>query len=170
MKPIILVGFMGSGKSTIAKELARIYSWPLIEMDAAIEDNMKMSISDIFSEYGEDYFRELETALLQESVNRKAVIATGGGILSKKVNQEILKKQPLVFYLEGSFETLNRNIKQDKVNKRPLAKGNNDVQLKKLLNSRLSTYEDIASYIIPIDNQSVTDIVLKIQQVIKEMV
>lgn len=169
MKNIILIGFMGSGKSTIAKRLADEFSLPLIEMDLKIEEKAKMSISDIFANFGEEKFRELESLVLRESLEKEGVIATGGGVLTKKENQLILKNESYVFYLKGTLETLLRNIKNDPINIRPLANEADEIALESLLKSRLEAYEEAADIIISIDNYSVEEIVSFIKAEIKEM-
>ena len=169
MKNIILIGFMGSGKSTVAKRLAEEFSLPLVEMDLRIEEKAEMSIPDIFSKFGEEKFRELESLVLLESLENHGVIATGGGVLTKKENQEMLSNESYVFYLKGTLETLLRNIKNDPINIRPLANEKDEKALDSLLKSRLEAYEDVADVIISIDNYSVEEIVSFIKAEIKEM-
>lgn len=169
MKRIILIGFMGAGKSTIAKELSRELLLPLIEMDSKIEEQAQMSISNIFAVSGEARFRELETSILIESMKKEGVIATGGGILSREENKEILKKEPFVFYLEASFDTLYKHIKNDNINQRPLAQGENIAYLENLLKERVASYKEVASKTISIDNLSIEEVVSKILMEVKEM-
>jgi shikimate kinase len=103
MKNIILIGFMGSGKSTVAKRLAEEFSLPLVEMDLRIEEKAEMSIPDIFSKFGEEKFRELESLVLLESLENRGVIATGGGVLTKKENQEMLSNESYVLKMIPSI-------------------------------------------------------------------
>jgi shikimate kinase len=106
---------------------------------------------------------------LLESLENRGVIATGGGVLTKKENQEMLSNESYVFYLKGTLETLLRNIKNDPINIRPLANEKDEKALDSLLKSRLEAYEDVADVIISIDNYSVEEIVSFIKAEIKEM-
>lgn len=129
---LILTGFMGSGKTTICKELSKKINYKFIDTDALIERKMKMSIKKIFLYYGEYFFRRLERHILI-NINQKSdfIISTGGGMPCFKNNIEIMKKKGIVVYLKIPKSRLS---KIDKSN-RPLLK-----KSKILLNKRKYCY------------------------------
>ncbi len=161
MTRVILVGFMGSGKSTIGKELANLLALPLIEMDKEIETLAGQSISAIFEEVGEEGFRRLETQVLKDALKKQGIIATGGGIVTQKENLALLNEEKVVIYLKGNLSTLINHIEKDQVNQRPLVK---DISsLTKLFEKREEAYESVATDTIIIDQKSVSEIVVEIK-------
>lgn len=115
---IILIGFMGSGKTTIGREVARLKQTVLLDSDSIIEANCGMSVNEIFSKFGEEKFREMEVNLcefIRENV-RNAVISTGGGM---PVNYD-MRELGSVFYLQAPIEALAGRITADKSRTRPL--------------------------------------------------
>ena len=117
--PIVLTGFMGAGKSTVAKELASLLTIPVIDLDKKIAEKEGISIPDIFSEYGEEYFREKEYEMLKRYSRGKFIIATGGGIVTYEKSAEVLKSLKSVYYLNSDFDVLYDRIKGD--GNRPLS-------------------------------------------------
>ena len=161
MTRVILVGFMGSGKSTIGKELANLLALPLIEMDKEIETLAGQSISAIFEEVGEEGFRRLETQVLKDALKKQGIIARGGGIVTQKENLALLNEEKVVIYLKGNLSTLINHIEKDQVNQRPLVK---DISsLTKLFEKREEAYESVATDTIIIDQKSVSEIVVEIK-------
>lgn len=115
---IVLIGFMGSGKTTIGREVAILKQSILLDTDSIIEANAGMSVNEIFAKLGEAHFREMEVSLcefIRKNVSN-AVIATGGGI---PVNYD-LREIGSVFYLKAPIEVLNERIREDRHNVRPL--------------------------------------------------
>lgn len=115
---IVLIGFMGSGKTTIGREVARLKQTILLDTDSILEANAGMNVNEIFSKFGEAHFREMEVSLcefIRKNVSN-AVIATGGGI---PVNYD-LREIGSVFYLQSPIEALKERILEDKSNVRPL--------------------------------------------------
>lgn len=110
--PIILVGMMGSGKTTVGKELSRLTGMPLLDMDSIIEEQIGKSIPEIFKDSGEAHFRALETALLrylEESPSTPAgasIISTGGGVVLSAVNRAILKRLGFVVWLDVDVDVI----------------------------------------------------------------
>ncbi len=146
---IILVGFMGSGKTTVAKALTADY----IDLDCLIEQEMKMSISDYFTQNGEARFRELESKLLMQYVFDDVVIATGGGIVESKQNRRQMQEVQNVVYLSGDLMTLVERMKEDKNNVRPLANQGFDV-LKARYEKRKPWYEEVANFTLNVGDKS----------------
>ncbi len=118
-KPIILIGPMGSGKSTVGRALAAHLQQNFLDLDAKIEADNGMSIPDIFAKFAEAGFRDRETAALQDAAAHfSGVIAAGGGIISREVNCEILKQQTTAVYLYCDVETQYQRTLND--NNRPM--------------------------------------------------
>jgi len=140
-KNIVLIGLMGSGKTTVGKLLAKKLNKTFIDTDECIENEEKISINEIFSRFGESCFRNLETDIIKKvCLADNQIVSTGGGIVEKPKNLEILKKNGIIFYLYASVEELYQRIKNEK--NRPLL--NNDAPkwaLEKLLNKREIFYE-----------------------------
>ncbi len=138
---IILTGYMGSGKTTVGKALAKEYGMTFIDTDQLIEEKEGKAISQIFEDSGEETFRDMETALLKElrmkSVSN-SVISTGGGIVQRKENCELLKEIGEVIYLEADSLTLYERVKNDDT--RPLLKDAGD-ELKDRIDTMLSKRE-----------------------------
>ena len=119
---IILIGFMGAGKTTISDYLSTMFAMNIVEMDQVIEEREEMSIQDIFATYGEEYFRELETGLLVEMQSRKnTVISCGGGVAMRERNVAEMKKNGRVVLLTASPETIYERVKDS--NNRPVLNG-----------------------------------------------
>jgi len=142
-KNIIITGFMGTGKSVIAKELARKLKMEFIDMDQIIEEGLGISIADIFARYGENYFREQENKLVKElSQKENRVIATGGGTLLSSDNARILGQAGEIVCLYADSQTIYNRVK--KKNDRPLLKGENILnKINLLLEERKKIYDNI---------------------------
>jgi len=140
---IIITGFMGTGKSVIAKELARKLKMKFIDMDRIIEEGQGMSIADIFSRYGENYFRQQENKLVKElSQKENMIIATGGGTLLSSDNARILGQRGQIICLYADSRTIYYRVK--KRNNRPLLKGENVLsEIDRLLEKRKKIYDNI---------------------------
>lgn len=139
---MFLIGFMGSGKSAVGQELARLLSWQFIDMDAEIEAREQRSIPDIFGTAGEAAFREAETAALRDFLlnlpERDSVVSLGGGAFAQENNRRLLRTWPTVF-LDAPVEELWRRCQQDGV-ERPLRK--NLEQFSRLYEERLPFYRE----------------------------
>jgi len=165
-KNIILVGLMGSGKTTVGKQLSKTLSKKFIDTDHLIEQRTGVDISTIFELEGEDGFRLRETHLLEGLLNQKdLVIASGGGIILSQLNRKLLKKLGLVFYLKANCDDLANRLKNDK--SRPLIQ-NVDIRIKMqdLLNVRDTLYDSVADYIIETKDKRAIDIKNEIMEII----
>jgi len=112
MKNIILVGFMGSGKTAVGKALARLLKRGFVDLDEMIEKREGMSIADIFAKKGEPYFRKIEKEVVRKaSLFTGCIIATGGGAVIDKENVVNLKSNGVMFYLEASPDKILERTK-----------------------------------------------------------
>ncbi len=160
-KNYVLIGFMGAGKTTVGKSLARKLGADFQDTDAWIEQEMGLAVSDIFREFGEEHFRLLETMLVRNLAFslRHTVLSVGGGLPVKLENQSYLKKIGKVIYLEVSKETVLRRLAKD--TSRPLLAGepskvSNRIEL--LLKERGPVYAALADQVIMVDALSVEEI------------
>jgi len=160
---IVLIGFMGAGKSTVGRLLAESFQLPLIETDDEIIKRSELnSVNEIFEKKGETYFRELEKEVLHNlSLQSNCIISCGGGAIVHSENIESLKENGTVIFLSASFETIASRIKEETT--RPLF---NDIEkAKQLYFQRQSLYEKYADAIIETDNSSpeeITESIIKI--------
>ena len=141
MKNIVLTGFMGTGKSAVGKELARILDMKLIDVDTEIEKSRGMSITEIFRQFGEPKFREIETGMIKKvSQNKNAVISAGGGAVMKKENVDAFRENGVIICLTAKPETiLHRTGESDE---RPLLQVENAYgKIRELLDFRRPFYE-----------------------------
>lgn len=165
---IVLIGFMGSGKSTISHALSQIFAMDVIEMDQVIADREGMSISEIFEVHGEEYFRNLETELLRELQNRKGVvISCGGGVPMRDENVIEMKKNGKVILLTASPETILNRVKNN--HDRPLLENNKNVTfISELMEKRRNKYEAAADIVIQTDGKSAFEICEEIIRLAKD--
>lgn len=147
----VLVGLMGSGKSSLGRRIARKLNLPLIDLDDYIVNRAGCSIPEIFSSQGEAGFRTMETQALKEVICQRAVIATGGGVVMSVENRQLLKNNPPVIWLKASPEFLARRIDGD--NNRPLVAGGNTLnKLRELAEIRNPLYQQCADFCLPRGN------------------
>ncbi|MCX6183056.1 MAG: shikimate kinase [Bacteroidetes bacterium] len=141
MKRIFLIGFMGSGKSTIGKKLAAKLSYDFIDMDALIEEQEGRSISEIFSTDGESYFRALEQkTLMSICTKEKVVVSTGGGTPCFFDNMEVMNSAGYSVYLKLEVEKIIGRLKNG-IEKRPLLANLSPLELQKEIKERLNVRE-----------------------------
>ncbi|PKL51702.1 MAG: shikimate kinase [Nitrospira bacterium HGW-Nitrospira-1] len=166
MKNIVLTGFMGTGKTTIGKALARMLHTRLVDVDEEIESAQKMTINDIFKIYGEQHFRDIETAMIKKlAQERGIIISTGGGSVLRDENMVALKENGIVFCLNADAETiLERTSRHED---RPLLKVENPKEkINELLACRRPFYEK-AGIMIETGNKSPLEIAQEIMETVK---
>ena len=150
----VLLGFMGSGKTTIARQLDSDF----VDMDALLEGRLGMPIARFFEEKGEAAFRQLEEEVLADLLKTDKVISTGGGIVISPRNRALLKQNPDNIYLKADFETLYQRISADEDNQRPLFLKNSKEDLAVIFNERQAWYEEVASQIVDVSSLSPEEI------------
>ncbi len=157
-KVIILIGFMGTGKSTVALALADKLGWRKVDMDSAIEADQNSSIPDLFTSRGEAYFREVETNVLIRTLQGpdQLIVSTGGGAVLAEKNRAIMMEAGLVVALTATEQAILSRVKNDP--NRPLLKGNAVVAVPALLEARKHAY-DFAHLKIDTTDKSVEGIV-----------
>ena len=151
----VLLGFMGSGKTTIARKLDSDF----VDMDALLEDRLGMPIARFFEEKGEAAFRQVESEILAYLLKTDQVVSTGGGVVVSSRNRELLKKNADNIYLKADFETLYQRISADTVNQRPLFLNNSKETLEIIFNERQAWYEEVASQIVDVSSLSSEEII-----------
>lgn len=169
-KNIILTGFMGSGKTSVGVRLSYRLRMPVEDTDKMIERREGRSVSEIFAEDGEAYFREKETALLQELLGRKGrcIFSAGGGTPVRPQNQELLKELGKVVYLRVKPETVYERLKGDHT--RPLLQCEDPLgRISELMESRREAYESCADLILDGDGLSMDEIIEKIAEEMDKM-
>lgn len=158
---VVLIGFMGSGKSTMGIRLSYRLQYILEDTDKLIETKAGMTISEIFAREGEEAFRQMETQLLQQLVEKKGrrVYSVGGGTPVRAVNRPLLKKLGTVVYLRTRPETVYERLKNDTT--RPLLQGEDPLgKIRSLMAERESAYAEAADVILDVDEMT-TDQVLE---------
>jgi len=141
MKNIILTGFMGTGKTAVGRRLAMLLNMELIDVDTEIEKSQQMTINEIFRQFGEPRFREIETEMIQKLSERKdVIISTGGGAVLKQKNMDALRKQGIIICLMALPQTILKRTSHN--SNRPLLKVEDPFEkIKELLNFRKPFYE-----------------------------
>ena len=165
-RSIFLIGMMGSGKSSTGPVLAEILKYKYVDLDVLIEKLTKKTIDKVFSEEGEEYFRDLETQCLQEIIKLPSVVvSTGGGVVLKKENWGILR-QGIIVWLDINKEiALNRLNSKDNI--RPLLKDNIDKKYEEIFETRKDIYAQ-ADLRVEINNEGVRNVAEKILNILKK--
>lgn len=153
-KNIFLIGFMGAGKSTIARALHRRLELPLVEMDERIVQEQGMPINDIFDRFGEERFRDIESELVKTlGQQAPSIISCGGGVVVRPQNVEAMRESGRIVFLAASPETVYERVKHS--NERPILNGHMNVAyIAELMEKRRALYEAAADVRIVTDGSS----------------
>ncbi len=166
---LILCGMMGAGKTTIGIKIAELTGRRWYDTDELIADKHG-KISDIFEYYGEAHFRKLETEIVKDLAKKDhLVVSTGGGLVLKKENNELLQENGKIVFLRATLETLAQRLKVD--GNRPLLQTSTESirdRLSRLLTERSPVYEHVADYIVDVDGKTPDEVAREIVDLVKE--
>jgi len=141
-----LIGFMGCGKSTVGRELQQRLGYPLVDMDQVIEQRADKSVSEIFASEGENVFRDMESDLLREladSSGLRRIISTGGGVVGREENRQMLKRMGYVVWLQAPVAEIV--ARTSKSRQRPLLETDDpEARISELLKTREPLYQECA--------------------------
>lgn len=167
-KNLILIGYMGCGKSTIGTKSARAFEFRFLDTDALIEQEEGCTISELFAEKGEEYFRAKETETIKrlQREPKGILLATGGGLPMREENAKILQELGTIVYLKCSPETLIARLSGD--TRRPLlAEGTLEDKIKTMLEIRGPIYESVADVILETDGKSFYEMICFLENILK---
>lgn len=168
MGNVILIGFMGSGKTTVGLKLSYRLRRTVIDTDKEIEREEKRPISDIFATDGEAYFRDRETVCLRRLITtaKNQIISAGGGLPLREENRRLLHELGQVFYLRATEETIYERLKDDTT--RPLLQVEDPLsKIRMLLNERDACYRAAADVVITVDGKRFEEILGEIEENVK---
>ncbi|MFI0435756.1 MAG: shikimate kinase [Parachlamydiaceae bacterium] len=160
---IILIGFMGCGKSSVAKKLSSMMEWPILEMDDQVLKKIGVNnMEELFAKGGELLLRETEIAIAKEYVSRcNTIISTGGGVVLNKIVLDYFKKKGgIIYFLNATFDTICSHLSCD--TSRPLFKNRSEANA--LYHFRLPLYLKYADYVIEVDQKSIQSITEEIAE------
>lgn len=161
---IILIGYMGSGKSSVGKQLAQSLNLAYVDLDLMISQKAGKTIQEIFAQDGEDYFRKIESECLADVCEQNSVVATGGGIILKAENRQLLSKQKFVIFLTCEDNELIHRLKADQKNIRPIIQDKTSTEILAIYQQRLPFYQVSATMPIDTTNKSIATIVDEIKE------
>lgn len=165
MNHIVLIGFMGSGKTRVGKQLAKDLGLPYVDLEKKITKKINLSAREIFAKYGEPFYRALETYALKELLDEKekCVVSVGAGTPMQEQNEEYLKKLGKIIYIKGSYETLKERLEGS--GKSPLLDGENrEEKIKKLLKQRDPVYAKFADFTVITGEKPFEELVKEIEE------
>ena len=162
---IVLIGYRGTGKSSVAKMLAARTKWPVVSTDLEIIRKAGMPVPDIIRKRGWDYFRDVESEICKQVGKKdRTIIDTGGGAVLRKENVESLRQRGRMFWLTAEVPTVMARIKNN--SDRPSLTGKKSYveEVEEVLNERLPLYKAAADHMIPTDDRTIEEIANEIQQ------
>ena len=162
---IVLIGYRGTGKSSVARLLAARTKWPIVSTDLEIIKKAGMPVPDIIRKRGWDYFRDVESEICKQVGKKdRTIIDTGGGAVLRKENVESLRQRGRMFWLTAEVTTVMARIKNN--SDRPSLTGKKSYveEVEEVLNERLPLYKAAADHMIPTDDRTIEEIANEIQQ------
>ena len=164
----MLIGFMGAGKTTVSRELSKMTGRKELDMDAYIVEKEGLAITDIFAQFGEEYFRTKETASLIEIMKMdNLIVSCGGGVVVKDENVSYMKDGGVIVLLTATPQTILERVKES--TDRPILNGNMNVEfIEQLMNKRKDRYLSVADVIVETDNKAVKEICAEIMEKISK--
>lgn len=155
---IALIGFMGTGKTTISKVLSKRLNRELIDTDKAIEKKAGITIAEIFEKHGEDGFRDIESHIIKDLKDKRgAIISFGGGVCLREENISNIRENHKVILLEVSSKAIFERVSRD--SKRPVLKGKTDIaSIEKIMDKRKASYRRCADKVIYTDGKTISEI------------
>ena len=162
---IVLIGYRGTGKSSVAKMLAARTKWPVVSTDLEIIRKAGMPVPDIIRKRGWDYFRDVESEICKQVGKKdRTIIDTGGGAVLRKENVESLRQRGRMFWLTAEVTTVMTRIKNN--SDRPSLTGKKSYveEVEEVLNERLPLYKAAADHMIPTDDRTIEEVANEIQQ------
>ncbi len=166
---IVLVGFMGAGKSTIGKLLSKEIKWRFYDCDELIMQKMELSIEEIIKLYGEVKFRVVESEVLSKLLKLDGVIiATGGGAITRYRNVELIKKKGIVIYLYADISVLHSRIQKDETKRPLLSQKNYFSEIIRLISMREELYKKVADITIDTSEKLPQEVVNEIKVKLKD--
>jgi shikimate kinase len=164
--PLVLIGYRGTGKTTVAQQLALALDWEWVDADVEVELRAGKSIAAIFADNGEQVFRDLEAQTLADSLRReRVVLAAGGGIVLREANRRLLAERARVVWLRASVETILARVAADSstAGRRPnLTTAGGPAEVVQLLAQREPLYRQCAEAVIDTENKSPGEIAAEI--------
>lgn len=166
---IYFIGFMGTGKSTVSRCLAELIQYQELDADHEISQRKNMKIPEIFEKYGEAYFRDLETAYLQEMQKKeKTIVSCGGGMVLRKKNVKLMKKNGVIVLLTAVPQTILERVRYGK--DRPILNGHMNVEyIEELMEKRRTCYEEAKDLEIQTDGKTPKEIALELKKKLENL-
>jgi shikimate kinase len=171
-RKVVLIGMMGSGKSSTGRRLARALQWSFLDLDESIERRAGRSIRDIFATDGESAFRDLEENELRLAVSESGplVIAAGGGIVIREANRQMLSRVDEVIWLHAPVDVLAQRVgarARRQEDHRPLVDGDPHDRLSAIWEERKDLYKAVATVVVAVENQTLDDVVRQLTEVVE---
>lgn len=166
---VVLIGMMGSGKTSVGTALAEALAVRHVDIDYEIEEETGIGVDEIFERFGEGHFRRAESAALRRVADElrdiPAVISTGGGAVLDEGNRHLIRELGTAVWLRASVETLEQRIGDS--TRRPLLMGAAPSCLQEIYNQRRSLYEDLATVVVDVDGRDITETVKSISDLLE---
>ena len=171
MNHIVIIGFMGSGKTRVGKRLSKDFDIPFIDIDRVVTRKMNLSAKEIFDRFGEPFYRALETTAVKALIEdpEQKIISLGSGLPMQEQNEKYIKKLGTVVYLKGSYETLKKRLENSSNN--PLIEGDDkEDKIKKLLKQRDPVYTKFADIEMITGDKPFEELIAQLEEKLKTYV